>query len=161
MCSSDLTISAGNLGQLIQAHVHPMPRLEVAACLVEAGIQCALDVSDGLRGDAAHICEQSGLSAEIVVDRILVHSALEEQFDREEALRLALDGGEDYELLCAGPETTMLHAIALAEERTGVPLTIIGRLTASSPSASLVRLIDSEGNSIDAPSASWDHFRHA
>ncbi|MFN0073187.1 MAG: thiamine-phosphate kinase [Chloroflexota bacterium] len=149
----------GNAGELIQAHVRPQPRIDEAACLVEAGVRCAMDVSDGLRGDTAHICEQSACEAEIQTHRIPLHAALLEQFGAADALLLALDGGEDYELLCAGSESAIQHAAALMLERTGTTLTVIGRLTESRGNANRVTLLDAQGSPTDVASASWDHFR--
>ena len=127
--------------------------------LVQAGVLCALDVSDGLRGDAAHICEQSGLGATVVLDRIPLHPALIERFGRDEALRLALDGGEDYELLCAGAAETITRAASSLDQETGTVLTPIGELRERRPEEPLVRLVDGQGRPVDLPGGSWDHFR--
>jgi len=152
-------LHAGAAGELIQAHVRPMPRIEAATCLVQAGIRCAMDVSDGLRGDTAHICEQSDCAATIQIDRVPLHEALIEQFGRDDALRLALDGGEDYELLCAGPEEAILYAAALIKENTGENLTIVGRLDLRSEDEPLVSLTGADGEPVHLRATSWDHFR--
>ena len=103
-----------------------------------------MDVSDGLRGDTAHICEQSQCAATIEINRIALHDALVAEFGREDALRLALDGGEDYELVCAGPESVVLQAADLVRERTGEELTVIGRLENQRNGQPLVTLVDAE-----------------
>ncbi|HEX3245788.1 MAG TPA: thiamine-phosphate kinase [Chloroflexota bacterium] len=153
------TLSVGAAGEFVQAHVRPVPRIEAAACLVEAGLRCAMDVSDGLRGDTGHICEQSQCAATIEIDRIALHDGLVAEFGREDALRLALDGGEDYELLCAGPESAVLQAANLVRQRTGEVLTIIGSLKNRAEGQPLVTLLKAEGSPMDLPPASWDHFR--
>jgi thiamine-monophosphate kinase len=154
-------MQAGPAADLIRAHVRPIPRIEAAACLVEAGVRCAMDVSDGLRGDTAHICEQSRCAAGIMLDRIPLHASLIEEFGRDEALSLALDGGEDYELLCAGPEAAISRAADLIRERTGEALTVIGRLEAPADGRTIVTLKDSSGTAVELGAGSWDHFRNA
>lgn len=144
---------------LMTAHLRPWPRVAEGLLLAQAGVLCALDVSDGLRGDTAHICEQSALGATIDVDHVPVHAALLERFGRDEALRLALDGGEDYELLCAGPAQVIARAAASLDQETGTALTPIGKLHDRLPGEPLVRLVDGQGRPVELPGGSWDHFR--
>ena len=55
-------------------------------------------MSDGLSTDLAHLCEESGLAAEIDAAALPV--------DARATLEQALHGGEDYELLfTASPKT--------------------------------------------------------
>ena len=73
-------------------------------------------------------------------------------FDTEVALRYALSGGEDYELLLVAGE----EAIAEANERSDVPITVIGKMIADAEPR--VKLLDASGREIAAP-AGWDHLR--
>jgi len=54
--------------QLRQAHLLPNPRVPEGQTLVEKGVRCGMDVSDGLVGDLAHICAESKVGARINVD---------------------------------------------------------------------------------------------
>ena len=56
-----------------------------------------IDISDGLSTDLGHICEESGVGAEIETDAIPL--ARVGKPGRSVDLRFALHGGEDYELL--------------------------------------------------------------
>jgi thiamine-monophosphate kinase len=142
--------------RLLQAHLRPRPRVMEGRLLVEAGLRCGLDVSDGLLGDATRICERSGVGAEIDISLVPVDSALEAEY-HQEALEMAISGGEDYELLCGGPPGKMEQATtALAE--LGTPLTVIGQLTERPSSEPLVRFIDASGQRVQLRSRSWDHF---
>ncbi len=84
------------------------PKAQLAAGLGLVGhARAAIDVSDGLCGDAAHIAARSG--AQIVISTPLLERVLTPAL-RElapllgvTALDLALYGGEDYALLATGP----------------------------------------------------------
>lgn len=87
--------------QLRHAQRRPTPHVAfglLARRLCSAGI----DVSDGLGQDLGHLCEASGLGAELESDAIpLSEALLAFAGSREEALPFALTGGEDYVLLVA------------------------------------------------------------
>jgi thiamine-monophosphate kinase len=142
---------------LLSAHLRPLPRVTEAAALVEAGLRCGMDLSDGLLGDTAHLCEQSRLGAVIDLDAVPAHPALQAEFGPQ-TLPLALAGGEDYELLCAGPAESIEQAQRLLRP-LGTPLTVVGRLIERSPGGPLVRVVDRSGQPVEPPNLSWDHFR--
>lgn len=99
----------------------PEPRLALGLALRGRATAC-LDVSDGLAQDLGHILTASGVGAELDVERLPLSPALR-RLPPEEAWRLALSSGDDYELCFTGP------AGGLPAE-AGVPLTCIGRVTA-------------------------------
>ena len=83
-------------------HFYPQPRIEVGKFLREKELASAMiDTSDGLSTDLAHICEESGVGAEI--DSEQIPRARVGKSKREVSLDLALHGGEDYELLFTAP----------------------------------------------------------
>ena len=143
--------------RLVAAHLRPLPRVLEGAALVAAGLRCGMDLSDGLLGDATHICERSGLGAEIEIATVPLDQALVDEFGSQ-ALPLAIGGGEDYELLCAGSPDALQRAQA-ALNNLGTSLTIVGRLTERPASGPLVRLIDADGREVAPERHSWDHFR--
>lgn len=70
--------------------------------------RAVIDVSDGLAGDVQHLASESGVKAVVEAARLarLVSPELCELGDLlgEPGVALALTGGEDYALLCAGPK---------------------------------------------------------
>jgi thiamine-monophosphate kinase len=86
---------------MLAAHRMPKPRLLHGLLLARAGVRCAMDLSDGLLGDLAKLCEASKVSAQIEFDKLPIPHALRWNFpDWQE---LALRGGEDFELLFSAP----------------------------------------------------------
>lgn len=146
--------------ELVALHRRPTPRVAEALVLARAGVRCGLDVSDGLLGDTAHICEQSGLGALLYYDQLPAPAALQRAFP--EAWRdLALGGGEDYELLVAAPPEVLAAARAALQAETGTPLTVVGELTPPprEPERPLVRVVDGAGREVQPRARSWVHFK--
>ena len=85
-------------------HFRPMPRIEVARFLREKGLVSAMiDISDGLSTDLGHICEESGVGAELEAEAIPIAGMKLKAGAPVSDLRFALHGGEDYELLFTAP----------------------------------------------------------
>ena len=105
-------------------HLFPAPRILVGQALLRRGLAAAaIDLSDGLSTDLAHICEESKTGAVIDAD-VLPIAPIAHRPDLQDAFALALHGGEDYELLfCARPTAKMPKQLA------GVALTRIGEVT--------------------------------
>jgi thiamine-monophosphate kinase len=83
---------------LLQRYYKPQPRLRMGQQLVEAGVACGIDISDGLLADLGHILKQSGLGAVINPAAVPLSAELLENSDPAKALRLAFTGGDDYEI---------------------------------------------------------------
>lgn len=85
------------------------PKAQLAAGLQLARVaHAAIDISDGLAGDARHIARASGVELRIDLDALsaALSPALHVLAPRlgVSALDLALYGGEDYALLASGPK---------------------------------------------------------
>jgi thiamine-monophosphate kinase len=87
----------------------PVPRLDVGRAVRDLAT-AAIDLSDGLRSDAARLAASSGLAARLHAHRVPLHPSVPDA-DRE----LALSGGEDYELLVAGPAEMVSACAGLVE----------------------------------------------
>jgi thiamine-monophosphate kinase len=87
---------------LIKRHLRPVPRIEIGRKLALSGCATSMiDVSDGLSSDLAHICEQSGVGADIYAEKIPLSKEIKAAAKQLKTIPLhyALSGGEDYELL--------------------------------------------------------------
>jgi len=86
--------------ELILKQLKSEPQVELGKLLQSLGIVTSMiDISDGLSSDLWHLCEMSGVGAEIDAELIPVDPLLTEHFPANECLAFALNGGEDFELL--------------------------------------------------------------
>ncbi|MEP7084666.1 MAG: thiamine-phosphate kinase, partial [Betaproteobacteria bacterium] len=110
----------------------PAPRVELGIAL--RGIaSAAIDISDGLLGDLAHIVECSAVGAEIELSRVPCADWLRAQLQRPEqrasALGMLLAGGDDYELCFTAP-ADRTQQVEEAGRAAGVAVTPIGCIIA-------------------------------
>ncbi len=115
-----------------------------------------LDISDGLAADLGHLCERSGVGAELDASHIPIDPAAVEIAPRygRDPQTLALYGGEDYQLLCALSPDRRDEALA-ALRVVGCAPVVIGRLTASEAGMA----IRYEDGSVQPLAATgWDHL---
>ena len=137
---------------LRQAHLRPTPRVKEGQILSQQGVRAAIDVSDGLLADLAHICEASQVSATVKETLVPIHPALKANF-KTDCRRLALAGGEDYELLFAASS----EVITQAKKAISCPITVIGEVTKGVPGQ--VTLVDGVGRNIPWEQGGWEHFK--
>ena len=139
--------------RLVNRHNRPTPRVSEGLALREAGVRCAMDVSDGLTADLAKLCAASGAAAVVRADAVPVDPALRAAFP-DEWLDMALGGGEDYELLICADERTM----NAARERLGDGLTVVGEIEPRRAGDARVRVVGADGAAIMVASGGWEHF---
>ncbi len=146
-----LTLDQETKERLRNSHNRPMPRIREGQTLVKSGVQTAMDISDGLIDDLSKLAAASGVGAVVCASRVPVDPRLKSAFPRDH-LQLALNGGEDYELLFAGSQDVVDRALAGLDASAS----IIGRLVADHPGQ--VRMLDDHGAEIDISRRGWDHF---
>jgi thiamine-monophosphate kinase len=122
----------------------PVARLAEARWLAARGAIAAIDISDGMASDAAHLAAASDVSIEIQVERVPV-------FDGA-TVDDAIAGGEEYELLVVARAAFSEAEFA---RRFSLPLTPIGRVAATG-SGTAVRFTRA-GQRVAVP-AGYDHF---
>ncbi len=137
---------------LREAHLKPMPRVKEGQALLRCGVKAAIDISDGLIADLAHVCKASRVSARIRRDLVPIHPTLRADF-KDDAEQLALSGGEDYELLFTAPG----KVIDKVKKAVSCSITVIGEITEGMPGQ--VTLVDAAGNTVPVTKGGWDHFK--
>jgi thiamine-monophosphate kinase len=148
----------GGLGQLknslAKKHLYPEPRLALGQWLAEARLASSMmDLSDGLSSDLERLCAASGVGA------CLEHRAIPclrtPDLARKYGLdpwKLALHGGDDYELLFTVP-LRKTKRVPRAFQST--PLTPIGQIAKQSK----LVLRDENGREQQLAAGGWDPFR--
>jgi len=135
-------------------HALELPQARVALGIALRGVATsAIDVSDGLLGDLAHVLQRSGVGAQVDVDAVPRSGRLRAQplaWQRQ----CTLAGGDDYELVFTAP-TERADAVQDAARSAGVPVTRIGCIE----SAPGTRLVDSSGRAVVHGYSAFDHFR--
>lgn len=143
--------------RIIAAHLRPSPRVAAGQVLVEAGVRCAIDISDGLLADVGHICERSKVDAEIDSDLVPVDPDAARAFGSA-ALDLALTGGEDYELVCTGSRGALDQANSRLQILGEAPVTVIGAIVRQAGEHPEVRLREASGELVVVASGGYQHF---
>jgi thiamine-monophosphate kinase len=146
-----------------QAFERPQPRIQVARWLAEnAVIHAMIDLSDGLAGDAGHLSAASRAQLRFELTSLPLAEPLVHYADREAAWRMAISGGEDYELLVSAAPGTVEPLRQEALRAYGVSLTRVGEvgsvaLEEGGEEAALVWLGE-DGLEWDAPATGYQHF---
>jgi thiamine-monophosphate kinase len=115
-----------------------------------------IDVSDGVLQDLGHICDASGVGAEIWLDHVPLSSAYRAVAGKDAAQR-ALSGGEDYELLFCARQRDGIRLLHLSKQAK-IPITRIGRCLGTQRK---ITVRDSSGKPVAVAVKGYDHFtRH-
>ncbi len=142
---------------LLARHRRPSARIAEGQWLVKYGLaSAAIDLSDGLTGDLRHICEESGVGAEILAGSLPISPAcrayaLARRLDPQQ---IGLQGGEDYELLFTVPRGKQRQFERLAT-KTDFHFTCIGSITSKRLG---LRLRTGPDTTQPLPVTSYEHF---
>ena len=102
--------------------VHPRARLREARWLARAGAHAAIDISDGLLGDLAHLAAASGVRIVVDLDAIRTIAGV--------SPLAAARSGEEYELAIAAPAGL---DVAAFERDFELALTAVGQVESGAP----------------------------
>ena len=126
-------------------HFFPEPRIPVGLALVRKRLATAvIDISDGLSVDLQHLCEESGVRAEVDAELLPISSGA--------SLEDALHGGDDYELLF-----TADSGVRMPRSIGGVPVHRIGRMLRRQAGRSQMALVE-DGRRRELKPEGWQHF---
>lgn len=136
---------SAQLASTMAPHLYPQPRIPQGIRLQRGSLAtAAIDLSDGLSTDLTHLCQESGVAAEIDAARLPIHPAA--------TLHQALNGGEDYELLFSAPP-----AVRLPRSIAGVAITRIGSILKPRRNRPAITLLTPDGPHPLQPRG-WEHF---
>jgi thiamine-monophosphate kinase len=144
---------------LVKIYNTPSHRAQLGEAIAQAGCATAMiDTSDGFLGDLGHICEESGVGAELFKEKIPISENL-----RKAALTLHRDpydfflgDSDDYELVITCQPKNLALLRSIITRCSPVPLTEVGRIAGVAREMTLV-LPDGERRPVKP--SSWDHFR--
>jgi thiamine-monophosphate kinase len=104
---------------LLLRQLQPLPQIQTANILYKYDLATSMiDISDGLSSDLTHILHASGVGAGLVCEDIPIDPATA-GFPQGEPLKMALHGGEDYELLFTVEQKNILRAKDLGFHHIG------------------------------------------
>lgn len=121
---------------ILERQLKPEARKDIVKFLEEHEIipTAMIDVSDGLSSDIIHICKQSGTGCRIFEERLPIDyqtASMAETFNMN-VTTVALNGGEDYELLFTVP-------LSLHEKVEAIPgVHLVGHITSEEDGCYLV-----------------------
>jgi len=134
--------------KLIQRLEFPTPRISTGLAL-RGHASSAIDVSDGLAADLAHVLTASRVGADIQIDQLPLSAAYRSLASADD-WQAAVSAGDDYELcftLPAGQETASLAGL-------GCDCTRIGEISASPG----LRWWDANDRQLTLSNTGFDHF---
>ena len=153
------TLPPERLAAARQRLERPSPRLALGMALRGIATSAA-DLSDGLAGDLGHILKASAVGASLTAEETTkivaagAHpSGAGAPFDAETLLRVALTGGDDYELVFTAPPKARA-AVRAAGQASATAVTRIGRIEAEPG----LRLVGADGRVSPLAARAFDHF---
>lgn len=137
-----------NSAYLLERYWQPAPQLALGKVL-RGLAHAAMDISDGLVADAAHIASASGVQLVLERAKLPLSKALVSEYGQAAAQAFALTGGDDYRLLFTLPRESYLSLIA-----QGFAVTAIGTVA---PGAGVV-VLDEHAEPLNMAAAGFTHF---
>lgn len=132
----------------------PEPRVDFSS-VINNFASSAMDVSDGLLGDAKKLADASSVLMEINLEKIpLSDAALTSIQDESKWLETAVTGGDDYEILFTIPKNS-IDEFSKTVEDYQTTVTHIGEIKVGQG----ITVFDSEHKRVEFDRKSYDHSR--
>ncbi len=149
----ELMLRGAALAHCMERLEKPLPRVELGRALIGVA-HAAIDVSDGLVADLGHICQRSGVGAQVAFDAIPCSPELMPLRAYEPVARALLAGGDDYELCFTAPRERRADIDAVSG-KLGLPLNLVGVMVPGMD----VEVRDAQGQRMNLEAKGFDHFR--
>lgn len=142
-----------NAAPLVARYLVPQPRIALAPVL-QRHASAAMDVSDGLIGDATKLAQASGCGLALCMVDVPLSAAAQDWIARDPgAMETAVTGGDDYEILCA-VRPDACREFESAAQAAGVAVSSIGHLTREPGT----RCLGQDGQPMTFSRGSFRHF---
>ena len=128
--------------------LYPKPKFSESKIAVELGINCGMDLSDGISKDLLRICNASNVEIEVQLEKLSSNEALRKIY-KDNFYSTIASSGEDYELILIGEENKIK---ALNSQ---MKINIIGKVT-KEKKINLVFIKNNKKTNIE--SEGFDHF---
>ena len=134
----------------------PRPRLLEAQFIRQHGAHSLIDLSDGLSSDLGHVCEASGVGAQLHAEHIPIGDETRRvaRVLGLDPLTIALHGGEDFELCVTAPPEAAAPLERGYRHQFDCPLSRIGTIQAGAG----VMLRHPDGSEQTLAAGGYDHF---
>lgn len=143
--------SAEIAGPLLARYWTPQPQLRLGQAL-RGKATAALDISDGLLADCAHLANASVVGLQINLSQLPLSMAIRAMLGEQRALECALTGGDDYLLVFTLPPG------ALAGLQADWPqVAVIGQVVCGTG----VEVVDGAGQRVTPAHTGYQHFGSA
>ncbi|MEO7660462.1 MAG: thiamine-phosphate kinase, partial [Pyrinomonadaceae bacterium] len=114
---------------LLLKQLKPHPQLLTGKLLgLDDIASTMIDLSDGLSSDLHHLCRQSTTGAKIEAGAVPIHPDLCHFYGADDCLAMAVNGGEDFELLFTVEEKNISRLETLDVTRIGMMTANIGTI---------------------------------
>ena len=138
---------------VLERQLKPEARIDIVDLLDKMGVvpTSMIDISDGLASEVIHLCDQSGLGANVYDEKLPIDPMTYQRardFEMDPGV-VALNGGEDYELLFTVKQSDY-------DKIKGNPnLTVIGHMQNKDAG---IQLIAKNGTQHELSAQGWDAF---
>jgi thiamine-monophosphate kinase len=143
---------------LVVAYNRPSHRAKEGREVALSGLATAMiDTSDGLLGDLGHICESSGVGAEIFRNKLPISQPMRNLINPQgwDIFETIVGDSDDYELIITCSPENMVRIKGVIAEVSNVPVTEIGIITGQEG----IKIITPDGVRHPVRPAGWDHFK--
>jgi thiamine-monophosphate kinase len=141
-------------GYVLQRQLMPHARVDIIEMFAASGVvpHAMIDISDGLSSEINHICEDSGVGCLLDEDKLPMHEETLKiaQEAKVNPTIVALNGGEDYELLFT------ISAAEYKKLKDPAKVTIIGEILSKEEG---IKLAGRDGKLHDIPARGWDGLK--
>lgn len=138
---------------LLHRFYQPTPRI-FEAIAIRNYLHAAIDISDGLLQDLAHIAFSSRVDIEIYQDKLPLSESLLNHYTYKDAIELALAAGDDYEL-CFTTDSECYSEVTRLLAKLGCKCSLIGAVLEGQGK---VHCLDKNQNRIQHSKRGYSHF---